>query len=70
MNCKDTVLSEKSQLPQRQKYRSMKQNRKSREIHTAMDFLSLTKKANIHNGEKTVSLTSDTGKTGQPPAKE
>ena len=31
MNCKDTVLSEKSQLPQRQKYRSMQQNRKSRD---------------------------------------
>ena len=31
MNCKDTALSEKSQLPQRQKYRSMQQNRKSRD---------------------------------------
>ena len=29
--------------------------------------LSLTKEAKIHNGEKTVSLTSGAGKTGQPP---
>ena len=35
-----------------------------------MDTLSLTKKARIYNGEKTVALTSDAGKTGQPPAKE
>ena len=30
-----------------------------------MDTLSLTKEARIYNGEKTISLTSDTGKTGQ-----
>ena len=35
-----------------------------------MDTLSLTKEARIYNGEKTMSLTSDAGKTGQPPAKE
>ena len=31
-----------------------------------MDTLSLTKEARIYNGEKTVSLTSGAGKTGQP----
>ena len=34
-----------------------------------MNTLSLTKEARIYNGEKTISLTSGTGKTGQPPAK-
>ena len=31
-----------------------------------MDTLSLTKEARIYNGLKTISLTSGTGKTGQP----
>ena len=31
-----------------------------------MDTLSLIKEARIYNGEKTISLTSDAGKTGQP----
>ena len=31
-----------------------------------MDTLSLTKKATIYNGEKTVSSTSSAGKSGQP----
>ena len=35
-----------------------------------MDTLSLTKEARIYNGEKTVSLPSDAGKTGQPLVKE
>ena len=35
-----------------------------------METLSLTKEARIYNGEKTTSLTSDAGKTGQPPVKE
>ena len=30
-----------------------------------MDTLSLTKEARIYNGEKTISLTSGAGKTGQ-----
>ena len=34
-----------------------------------MDTLSLIKEARICNGEKTISLTSDAGKTGQPPVK-
>ena len=35
-----------------------------------MDTLSLTNKARIYNGEKTISLTSGAGKTGQPLIKE
>ena len=35
-----------------------------------MDTLSLTKEAEIYNGEKTISLTSGAGKTGQPLVKE
>ena len=35
-----------------------------------MDSLSLTKDAKIYNGEKTISLTSSAGKTGQLPVKE
>ena len=35
-----------------------------------MDTLPLTKEARIYNGKKTISLTSDAGKTGQPLVKE
>ena len=35
-----------------------------------MDTLSLTKEARIYNGEKTNSLTSGAGETGQPCVKE
>ena len=35
-----------------------------------MDTLSLTKKARIYSGEKTISFTSGVGKTGQPLVKE
>ena len=35
-----------------------------------MDTLSLTKEARIYNGEKTISLTSGAGKTGQSPVKD
>ena len=35
-----------------------------------MDTLSLTKEARIYNGKKTISLTSGSGKTGQPLVKE
>ena len=38
--------------------------------HTPMDTLSLTKEERIYNGEKTISLTSGTGKTGQPLVKD
>ena len=53
---------------QRQKYRSMEQNRKPRGKSTHL--LSLTKEARIYNGLKTISLTSGAGKTGQPLVKE
>ena len=35
-----------------------------------MDTLSLTNEARIYSGEKTISLTSGAGKTGQPLVKE
>ena len=35
-----------------------------------MDTLSLTKEAKTYNGQKTISLTSGAGKTGQPLVKE
>ena len=35
-----------------------------------MHTLSLTKEARIYNGEKTISLPSGSGKTGQPLVKE
>ena len=38
--------------------------------HTPMDILSSTKEARIYNAEKTISLTSGVGKTGQPLVKE
>ena len=41
-----------------------------RQIHAPMDTLSLTKEARIYNREKTISLTSGAGKTGQPLVKE
>ena len=34
------------------------------------DTITLTKEARIYNGEKTISLTSGAGKTGQPLVKE
>ena len=55
-------------LAQRQKYRSMEQNRKPRDKST--HHLSLTKEARIYNGVKTISLTSGAGKIGQPLVKE
>ena len=58
-------------LAQRQKYRSMEQNRKPRDKSThIMDTLSLTKGARIYSGLKTISLTSGAGKSGQPLVKE
>ena len=54
-------------LEQRKKYRSVKQNRKSRDKSTHLwTPLSLTKEARIHDGVKTISLTSVAGKTCQP----
>ena len=49
----------------------MEQNRKPRDKSMHLwDALSLTKKARIYNGEKTISLTSGAEKTGQPLVKE
>ena len=53
-------------LAQKQKYRSMKQNRKPRDIKT----LSLIKEARIYSGDKTASSISGAGKTGQLHVKE
>ena len=39
-------------------------------IHSPMETLSLTKEARIYSGEKTTSLTSGAGKTGQTLVKE
>ena len=39
-------------------------------MHEPMDTLSSTKEARIYNGERTISLISGAGKTGQPLAKE
>ena len=41
-----------------------------RENHVSMDTLSLTKEAKIYSGEKTISLSSGAGKTGQLCVKE
>ena len=58
-------------LAQRQKYRSMDQNREPRDksTHLWIPYL-CQRKQKIYNGEKTISLTSDAGKTGRPPVKE
>ena len=41
-----------------------------RETHALMGTLSLTKEVRKYNGEKTISLTSSAGETGQPLVKE
>ena len=56
-------------LAQKQKYRSMKQDRKLQDKPT-MGTLTLTKEARIHNGVKTDSSLSGAGKTGQLHIKE
>ena len=57
-------------LAQRQKNRSMEQNEIPEINPCTLDTLSLTKEARLYNGEKTISLTSGPGKTGQSLAKE
>ena len=42
----------------------------TREKSNIMDTISLTKEAKINNGEKTISITSGAGKSGQPLVKE
>ena len=53
-------------LAQRQKYRSMEQDRKPRDESMHL----WTKEARIYSGGKTISLTGGAGKTGQPLVKE
>ena len=57
-------------LAQKQKYRSMEQDRKPRDKPMHIWSLSLTKEGRIYNGEKTVSSISGAGKTGQLHVKE
>ena len=57
-------------LAQKQKYRSMEQDRKPKDKPTHMVTLSLIKEARIYNGEKTAPLISGAGKTGQRHVKE
>ena len=54
----------KTPICERQKYRSMEQNRNPRD--KSKGHLSLTKEARVYNREKTISLTSGAEKTGQP----
>ena len=57
-------------LAQKQKYRSVEQDRKPEIIPRSMVSLSLIKEARIYNGEKTVSSISGAGKNGQLHVKE
>ena len=52
-------------LAQKQKYRSMEQDRKPRDKPTHMVTFCLIKEARLYNGEKTASSISGAGKTGQ-----
>ena len=52
-------------VAQKQKYRSMEQDRKPRDKPTHIVTLSLIKEARIYNGEKTATSRSGAGKTGQ-----
>ena len=52
-------------LAQKQKDRSMEQDRKPRETHTHIITLSLIKEAGMYSGERTASSISGAGKTGQ-----
>ena len=67
--CKATVTETICYWHQKQKYRSMEQDGKSRDkpMHLRSP---MTKEARIHNGEKTVSSISGAGKIGQPCVKE
>ena len=57
-------------LAQKQKYRSMEQDRKSEINHAPMVNKSMTKEARIHNGENTASSISGAKKTRQLCVKE
>ena len=55
---------------EREVYTNGTRQKAQKQTHTPMATLSLTKEARIYNGEKTISLTSGAGKTGQPLVKE
>jgi len=55
-------------LAQRQKYKSMEQNRKPRDKSTHLWTAYLCQE--IYNGKNAISLTTVAGKTGQPLVKE
>jgi len=57
-------------VAQRQKYRSMEQNRKPKDKSIHLGPLIFDKGAKICNGEETISLARGAGKTGQLPVKE
>ena len=58
-------------LAQKQKYRSMEQDRKPRDkTDTLVGTGSLTKEARLYNGAKTASSRNGAGKTGQLHVKE
>ena len=57
-------------LAQKQKYRPMEQDRKTRNNPMPMGILSLTKEARIYNGAKTASSVNVAGQTGQLHVKE
>ena len=57
-------------LAQKEKYRSMEQNRKPRDKSTYLWKPYLQQRRQEYNGKKTTSLTSGAGKTGQPLVKE
>ena len=57
-------------LAQRQKYRSIEQNTKPRDKSTHLWTPYLWQRRQEYTMEKRTSLTSDAGKTGQPPVKE
>ena len=57
-------------LAQRQKYRSMEQNRKPRDKPMQQWTPYIQQRGQEYNGEKTISLTSGAGETGQPLVRE
>ena len=73
-HCENEYTTQSNQdnmeLAQKQKYRSMEQDRKPRDKPTHIWSTNLTKEAKIYNGEKIVSSISGAGKTGQLHVKE
>ena len=63
-------LQDNMVLAQREKHRSMEQNRKTRDKFMYLWTTNPHKGCKIYNGEKTISLTSGAGKTGQSLVKE